>query len=75
MYGAPRLLYHKVTVKVKCVNDTCDNILSHEYIDTDYSPRIDGSCTVCGAEYSVKLSKIEESKIIDRTREKVWEKP
>lgn len=45
MYGFPgQIDYYKITVRVKCFNDNCDNVLEHTYRSYDNTPRMDGIC-------------------------------
>lgn len=50
--------------KVKCINKECEGIHISKTDLTDWSPRIESNCSVCNAFMSVKLSSIDEDRII-----------
>lgn len=72
MWMEPTLDYTRVHLKIRCFRDSCNNILEHQYTSDDWSPRIDGKCSKCGHEYSVKVAGLSESDIISRTKEEVY---
>lgn len=72
MYGFPgQIDYYRITVRVKCFNDNCDNVLVHTYPSYNDDPLIDGNCPKCGQGYSKKVSHITD-RIIHREDEPVY---
>lgn len=72
MWMGPTLDYTRVHLKIRCFRDSCDNAIEHEYASDNWSARIDGKCSKCGSNYSVKVASLSESDIISRTKEEVY---
>ena len=70
MYG-PVLDYYRITIRIKCFNDSCDNVLEHTYLSYDHTPRMDGECSRCGCGYSRKMANIKD-RIVHKTEEPVY---
>lgn len=72
MYGFPgQIDYYRITVRVKCFNDSCDNVLVHTYPSYDNTPRMDGTCIKCGKGYSRKVNNIDD-RIVHKEEEPVY---
>lgn len=50
--------------KVKCFNKECEGFHISKTDLMDWSPRIESNCNVCNAFMTVKLSSIDEDRII-----------
>lgn len=70
MYG-PMIDYYRITIQVKCFNDNCGHILTHNYPSYDDTPRMDGVCPNCNSGYSVKVNNIKD-RIVHRHSEAVY---
>lgn len=72
MFSEPTLDHTKIHLKIKCFNDSCDNVIDYMYTSDNFSPRMDGKCPKCGVEYSRKVAGISNSSIISRRNEEVY---
>ncbi|MGG3987454.1 hypothetical protein [Bacillus smithii] len=53
-------------ILVSCNNNGCDGIFTLIRDPMDFSPRVHGECSKCGRFMSVKLSSIENKRIVSR---------
>lgn len=56
----------KRQVIIACGENDCDGVFVHESWLGDFSPRVHEECTKCKRFMSVKLSNIDESRILER---------